>query len=218
MFGLIKKDILLMKSTISFIYFLPFIAIIFPVLQNPDLGMSIISLGTGFFLSMQVLQTISMDEASEWDKIESSMPITYKESALVKYILAIMLAMISLVGVAIVGYIFVTFKLLPSTDIMFHSLISFIIAILYNSVIIPVAFRYGSSNCKYIMMLTIGLPTLIMMLLKSFNIKISDILSVNFTFVKLISIIISILIFVISLIISIRIKSKFVLVWQKQKM
>lgn len=173
MVGLLRKDFLLIVRNLSPIYLLAFVATILPVIQNPFFLMPIISMTVGLFFAFQVLTTISLDEVANWYKNITAMPLSTEQEVLSKYLLSIILSSISALIVAIVGLIAVSFLPYIKDTLILYILLSFIIGLLYNSIIIPSAFRYGSSNCKFVLFIFVSLPTVFALIVRTLNIEIN---------------------------------------------
>lgn len=109
------------------------------------------------------------------------MPISIKEEVASKYILAILLGAFSLIIVSIIGGLAAIFLSISKLVLLFYIILSFVVGLLYNAIIIPSAFKYGSANCKYILFIFVSLPTLIALISRALNIKI-NIQNVNMSY------------------------------------
>ncbi|WP_412030657.1 ABC-2 transporter permease [Anaerosalibacter bizertensis] len=156
---------------------------------------------------MQVLQTISFDESTNWNKLTLAMLLSVSEVTLSKYLLALILAILSSIMVTLVGGLLNLIFKNTNNNLLFYIILSFSCGIIYNSFIIPIAIKFGTHNCKYIMMIFVTLPTFIAFILRHFNIKIQNI-KISYTLYLLILLIISLIIFIISYYISLCISNR----------
>lgn len=173
MLGLLKKDLLLIIRTISPIYLVTFLVVIFPIIQNPSFLMPIISLMVGLLFAMQVLSTMSLDEVVKWEKNLTAMPISVRDEVVSKYIFAILLSVFSLIIVSIIGRIAIMFLPISKLVLLFYIILSFVIGLIYNAIVIPSAFKYGSANCKYVLFVFVSLPTIVAFIAKTLKIEIN---------------------------------------------
>lgn len=179
MIGLITKDLLLIIKNLSFIYFLPLLVLIMPISQNLSLLMPILSIGITLLLASQVLNTFSLDESANWQKNIICMPITPNGEVLSKFILSCMLSLLSAILVFFIGIIAANYSIISVKDIASYVILSFSGGLLYNSIVIPTAYKYGSAKCRYILYLFIIIPTALPYILSVFKISyhINDLLT-----------------------------------------
>lgn len=204
MLGLLRKDYLLIKKNISAVYLFVFVAILLPIVQNRSLMIPIISLTISLLFAMQVLQTISFDESTNWKKFILAMPLSATEITLSKYVLSLILAVLSSIMVTLIGGLLIVAFRGESSTLLFYVILSFVVGIVYNSFIIPISIKFGSHNCKYIMMFFVTLPTLIAFVLNYFNIDFQNV-KIDYNLFLLALIIISLIISAISYYISLQI-------------
>lgn len=174
MIGLIKKDLLLILKNISIAYIFGILVPLFVVLQNPQFFMIIITLIISLMFAMQITTTMSLDENVKWRKNVTAMPITIFQESLSKYILTFLLASLSslivFVLVSIIGGVFLELNIYT---IAVYTFLCFTIVILYNAIVIPVSFKYGTSKGRYFIMAFMAIPISIPYLLKIFDLHIS---------------------------------------------
>jgi sterol desaturase/sphingolipid hydroxylase (fatty acid hydroxylase superfamily) len=75
MIGLIKKDFLVIIKSIKFLYLLPLLAPVFVAAQNPRIFMPLFSFVISMLLATFVTETMSADEAANWYRNVSAMPV-----------------------------------------------------------------------------------------------------------------------------------------------
>jgi hypothetical protein len=179
MIGLITKDLLLIIKNLSFIYFLPLLVLILPISQNPVLLMPILSIGITLLLASQVLNTFTLDENVNWQKNIMCMPVTPNGEVLSKFMLSCMLSSFSTILVFFIGIIAATYNIISIKDIASYVILCFGGGLLYNSIVIPTAYKYGSAKCRYILYFFIIIPTALPYILSVFNFRyqLSDILA-----------------------------------------
>jgi len=66
-----------------------------PISQNPSSLLPTISILMGIIFSTQVATTMALDEKSNWKKIATAMPLSLREIVASKYILSIILSVLS---------------------------------------------------------------------------------------------------------------------------
>ncbi|MDO5844795.1 MAG: ABC-2 transporter permease [Methanocorpusculum sp.] len=151
--ALILKDLLNLRTSLKT---LAVMMIIFGIIFIPGKNYIAFYFIMMIFAAMLPSTSISLDEMSKWDKYALTMPITRREIVKSKYILSIILACISLIISAVLTMIFV----LAFPEQIEHSVVSpfyFVIVIfalgpLYGSIILPILYKFGSVNARYIMM------------------------------------------------------------------
>lgn len=172
MIGLIKKDILLIVKNFSIVYLFTFVIVIVPIMQNPIFMLPIISLMVSLLLAAQVLITITHDESVNWGRSVSAMPINPSEEVGSKYLLALFLAIISTIIASLIGFVLYNFISLEKELVTFYVFLSFCVGLLYNSIIIPAALKFGSSKCRFVLLIFVTIPTIVAFILKSMNINV----------------------------------------------
>lgn len=207
MIGLLKKDIILIIKNVSYIYLIAVLAPIIPIIQNPNYLMIIVSLIFSLLFAAQTIQTLSLDEAINWNKIVSAMPVTIKEEIGSKYILSIFLSAISSIIIAIVGFSMYNVVHLTFQTIIFYVALGFSFGMLYNSIIIPAAYKFGTANCRFILFIFVLIPILINFGLQKLNISLQT-FKLSIGQIAFFMLILFIVLMFISYIISIRIQVK----------
>lgn len=209
MIGLIKKDLFLIAKNLSPLYLASFLVVIVPITQNPTFLMPIIGLMVSLLFASQILTTLSLDESANWEKNISAMPISCSEEVASKYIVSTILALISSMIVFIVGVSTINFIKLSMDMIVFYIALSFSLGILYDIIVIPSAFKFGTAKCRFVLLIFVTLPTIIPFVLEKLNIKVNPKLF-QFNISQLMSILL-ILVFIsmiISYIISVNIQKR----------
>lgn len=176
MFGLIKKDLFLIVKNLSLVYLFTFVVVIPPIIQNPSMLLPTISFLVAVTLATQIASTMVLDEKSKWEKIVTGMPLSDYEVVASKYILAVLFSFFSGIIVGIIG-ITVTL-LIPAISysfkiILVYAVLCVCIGILYNSIMIPATYKFGSGKSRMVLIAFVTLPTLVIFVLRSMNIHIN---------------------------------------------
>lgn len=176
MLGLIKKDLyLIIKKTkpIQFVFAIPGI---FVATQNITALMPILTLVISIMLVLLASQTINFDEAEKWDKILSALPISNSAKAGSKYILLIISALLASIIILLLGLLVQSKGIITKPAIMLYAIFAFSYTIMYTSIFIPSAYKYGVDNAKYVIMIFIFIPVMISLVVDVFNIDLTFIL------------------------------------------
>jgi hypothetical protein len=208
MIGLIKKDLMLIVKSFSVVYILAVMAPLFVIIQNKMLFMPILTMLIAFMFALQVTTTMSLDESVKWRRNVTAMPILTFHEAASKYILTLLLAILSSIIVLIFGItIGINLLSIDINTIIAYTFLCFSIVLLYNTIIIPASYRYGTAKSRYFLMLFMAIPISIPYLVKIFgldiNIEIITDLSTFWMLLGLLSFVL--LLLLISLLISIKI-------------
>lgn len=167
MIGLLKKDIMLIIKNFKLVYL---IAVLPPVLvsvSNPHYFIFIISMTLSVTIAMQTSITLELDERVRWERIVMAMPINVKSVAMSKYLLTMILALFDC------GLVSAILSIYYGSVILFYGITSAIVVIMYNMIIIPVSYRFGTGVSRYFLILFISIPILVIYIFKMFHINIS---------------------------------------------
>jgi ABC-2 type transport system permease protein len=209
MTGLLKKDFLLIIKNLSFIFLFPFIVVIIPVIKNSALLMPLASFMIALIFASQILTTMALDEMAHWKRNVSAMPIPSREEVGSKYILAFSMSLMSLIVVCIVGLLSADYLQITMDVVLFYMVLSFCIGILYNLIIIPAAFKLGTSKCKYVLFVFVIIPTATPFILDALNIKINfELIKLNIYEIMLLCLVVILFLMAISYLVAVRIQKK----------
>jgi|GEM_PF-322442 len=207
MIGLIKKDLLLILKSISATYIFGIVMPFFVVTQNPQFFTPILTLVISFLFAMQVTMTISLDENVRWRKYVTAMPIPAFYEAASKYIVTLLLAILSsLIVLVLENTIGRNLLAVNTNTIIVYTFLCFTIVLLYNAIAIPVSYKYGTARSRYIIMAFMAIPISIPYILEIFslNISIKEVIT-NTTLFWTISITLVLILFIVSLLLSTKI-------------
>ena len=112
-------------------------------------------------LSMMPLTSMAYDDMSKWDRYALAMPISKKDIVLSKYILSILLSLVSILVSFIITYLFI----LPRSDmgrseLLLVAYIIFSISLVYVSIVLPLIYKFGVEKTRIITMCVFAIPTM----------------------------------------------------------
>ena len=201
--GLILKDILNFKNQQGKTFLL-LIAIYFII----ALQMHSSSFFAGVWMIIGVslpISSVAYDEKAKWDKYALTMPVTRKDIVTEKYLLAALCVVtgniISLPIIAVID------KRLDMESLLVCGLMIGI-GFLFNAVILPFVFRFGSENARTIMIIVIAIPFLAAYLLSKLNLDIAGILEQNAKMIGMTAVVSVVVIYVVSYVISVLIMER----------
>jgi hypothetical protein len=168
MIGLLIKDFLVLKKYICTLFILVAIYVVFSFTSG---NMSFLNGMVSVVFAMIVITTFSYDDLAKWDKYALSMPITRKEMVLSKYLIAFIF-MITGSVVSIVSTII--FTLIKGSDFDIVLFLPIIIisegAVLFNSILIPLIYKFGVEKSRIMIFIVLAIPTVIIIILGKMNI------------------------------------------------
>lgn len=179
MIGLIKKDIYLILKNLSAVYLLAFLIVIIPATQNLEMLFPMLSFLLAMILSTQIAATMALDEKSNWTKMVFAMPLSKYAEVASKYLLSLLLGIISAGFVSLFGVLF-AYGLPNLTkgwdEVIAYSGVSFCICVLYNAIMIPATYKFGASKSRMVLLVIVAiLPTVGTLIMKKTGIKLSTI-------------------------------------------
>lgn len=134
--------------------------------------------------SMMIITTFSFDDISKWTRYAMIMPVSKKDLVIGKFIVLIIFCLIgSLFGLIIslvVGGITnkITFNLFGIEKLLFLTLVSWAISLVYGSISIPLTFKFGAEKGRMLLLVSFLIPVAICFgiykLLIILNIKITE--------------------------------------------
>lgn len=196
--GLILKDILNFKNQQGKTFLL-LIAIYFIIAMQ--MHNSSFFAGVWMIIGVSLpLASIAYDEKAKWDKYALTMPVTRKDIVAEKYLLSALCVVtgntISLPITAMID------KRLDMESLLVYGV--FIgIGLLFNAIILPFVFRFGSENARTITIIVIAIPFLVVYLFSKMKIDIIGILEQNEKTVGIIAGVSAIVIYIVSYMISV---------------
>lgn len=156
--GLMIKDILNLRKNFKItLLVIGFFAIYAYSSNNPSYMITMVTL----ILSMMPLTSMAYDDMSKWDRYALAMPISKKDIVLSKYILSILLSLVSILVSFIITYLFI----LPRSDmgrreLLLVAYIIFFISLVYVSIVLPLIYKFGVEKTRIITMCVFAIPTM----------------------------------------------------------
>lgn len=142
MLGLIKKDLLLMKTNAKSLLVIFIIYLLMTINGNFDIVVMF-----PLFMFVLLISTFGYDEYNNWDAYVNTLPVGRKNIILSKYLTSIILLMCSSIVSCIVAYVLTFFydkiDLSKSLSYVGGCLCGMLIAI---SLMYPLIFKYGSQK------------------------------------------------------------------------
>ena len=114
--------------------------------------------------SMMIVTTFSFDDNSKWTRYAMIMPVSKKELVGGKFIvLAIFCAFGSLFGLVVgsIGGLItnkITLDLVGIGELLFLALISWVIALIFGSMSIPLVFKFGAERGRVLLVVSFLIP------------------------------------------------------------
>ena len=115
------------------------------------------------------ISSIAYDEKAKWEKYALTMPITRKELVTSKYVLSFLFIILG--NLLSLPFIYLIDKKLDTENLL-TALVLMAMGILFNSIMLPFTFRFGSENTRVIMILVVAIPFLIVYILQKLDINI----------------------------------------------
>ena len=114
--------------------------------------------------SMMIVTTFSFDDSSKWTRYAMIMPVSKKELVAGKFmVLAIFCAIGSLFGLVVgsIGGLItnkITLDLVGIGELLFLDLISWVIALIFGSMSIPLVFKFGAERGRVLLLVSFLIP------------------------------------------------------------
>lgn len=202
--GLLLKDLFtLRKQGKVYLLLLAFYLFYTILTKNVSMMSSMIAM----LCAIAPITTLAYDENCKWDRYALSMPISRKMIVLSKYVFGILLILISMVIVAPLSMMVVTYtremELKPAIMIV---LAVNGIAILFISILLPLLFKFGVEKGRLLMFVIFFIPLAFVYLYKKINLGLPS--KETFELLGYLSPVFLIIIVLISMVISIRIYEK----------
>ncbi|NLK95338.1 MAG: ABC-2 transporter permease [Clostridiales bacterium] len=162
MLGLMLKDMLNLKKQIKTI---GIILVLYAVIFIPQNNAEFISGMMAMISVMMSLSLFSIDEASKWDKYALSMPITFKDVVLSRYLISIFFILVS----AILGFLalIISSKLvqnIPLKEIGINIGVVLAVGLIIISIITPLIYKFGAEKGRILVFVVFLVPTVLVLL------------------------------------------------------
>ena len=141
-----------------------FILLVFAIALIPFSGVEGYIFVCAILCSMMIVTTFSFDDNSKWTRYAMIMPVSKKELVGGKFIvLTIFCAVGSLFGLVVgsIGGLIsnkITLDLIGIGELLFLTLISWVIALIFGSMSIPLVFRFGAERGRVLLLVYFLIP------------------------------------------------------------
>ncbi|MBE5947975.1 MAG: ABC-2 transporter permease [Lachnospiraceae bacterium] len=171
MLGLIKKDLLLLKTNTKVFIFIILFYILFGV--TSDFGPAVITAMLTLVMSMMVLSTMQWDEQAKWNSYALTTPVSRKMLVVSKYLLSLITIVIGTIMGFVCSIIVALTKSLIfdgqnyafNLETLVIILTVFGVMLLINAIILPAIYKFGVEKARVILLVLIGLPVFIISVL-----------------------------------------------------
>lgn len=171
MLGLIKKDLLLLKTNTKVFIFIILFYILFGV--TSDFGPAIITAMLTMVMGMMVLSTIQWDEQTKWHSYALTTPVSRKMLVISKYLLSLITIAIgaitgficSIIVALIKNLVFNAPKYSFDTEALVITFAVFAVMLLINAILLPAIYKFGVEKSRIILLVLVGLPVFIISVL-----------------------------------------------------
>ena len=141
-----------------------FILLVFAIALIPFSGVEGYIFVCAILCSMMIVTTFSFDDNSKWTRYAMIMPVSKKELVGGKFIvLTIFCAVGSLFGLVVgsIGGLIsnkITFDLIGIGELLLLTLISWVIALIFGSMSIPLVFKFGAERGRVLLLVSFLIP------------------------------------------------------------
>ena len=169
MLGIIKKDLLMIKSGLKSIIVILFIYVFYTVKFEMDMSFLL-----PFMTVMICLSTFTYDDFNNWHLFATSLPQGRINVIKSKYITTIALIIITTIISIVVGLIIGKYRGNLNIEEMLSSIMGELLAIIFMmSVLFPILFKYGAEKGRIAMIvLGMGMMGLVILVTNTININI----------------------------------------------
>ena len=152
--GLLIKDFLVLKKTGIIFIALTGLYLVINVFMDMDMGPMLT-----FLCGLLATSTFAYDEQAKWDACALSMPLTKRDMVLAKYVLALFLGLFGVVLGAVMGIgRALALGAMDWQGFLVTSVIAMCGSILFNSLTLPMLYKFGAEKSRLIMIGCYALP------------------------------------------------------------
>ena len=152
--GLLIKDLLVLKKTGVIFVVLTGLYLVMNVFMDTDMGPMLT-----FVCGLLAISTFAYDEQAKWDACALSMPLTKRDMVRAKYALALILGFIGAVLGSVVGIgRGLILGLMDWQGFLVSAGIAVCASFLFNSLTIPMLYKFGAEKSRLIMIACYALP------------------------------------------------------------
>lgn len=146
MFGLIKKEIFMMKNYMATSGIVMLILIIAMICsESAEIGIL-----SGYIVAFTAISPITMiayDEKNKWDRYSSAMPVTKNQQVLCKYLMVIL-------SIAILTAIFVALCAIKGETLIYIkwvTIIPVVMATIVSGIELLMAYKFGANKARFVL-------------------------------------------------------------------
>jgi len=160
---LIKKDFILLQRSLTPALLFPIFFALIAAYASEELFMLLMTMILSAYLPSFVIQILTLDENTKWDKYILSLPVKPKTEACARYILLLFLSLFSVFLIFVIGSAVRISGLVSVSDGMLSAacLYALIYGLLMGDAAIPVMYRFGAVNGRYVIMLSAIVPVIV---------------------------------------------------------
>lgn len=160
---LIKKDLTLLRRSLTPASTMPIFISVIVAFVNPEFFMILLVLILGAFFPALTIQILTIDESTRWNQFMRSLPVKPHIEAIARFVLLLMLSALSAVLIAALGFIASAAGLVEITGqyLFLFSMYGLVYGLLMGDVAIPVMYRFGAVDGKYVIMAFTFIPIII---------------------------------------------------------
>ena len=153
--GLILKDLFVLKDVLK-IYVVIFLFYGWMALADGQTGllMAIVFVCS----TVRPVNALAYDERSHWDRVANTMPVSRRRIVLAKYLLSLLLAGASSI---MAGLVMVVGRIVPLVEIVASIVVMLAMGAVYQAVLIPIIYKFGSEKSRIIMVAAMMIPWLL---------------------------------------------------------
>lgn len=157
--GLIIKDFLNLRKNLKItLLIIGFFAIYAYGTNNPSYMIAMVT----FILAMMSITSMAYDDMTKWDRYALAMPISRKDIVISKYILSILLSILSI----LISFSATYLLILPRSnmdrkELLLITYVVFYISLVYVSVILPFIYKFGVEKTRIISIVIFAIPAMI---------------------------------------------------------
>ena len=202
MLGLLYKDFYIIgKYSLKLILVIAVLFII-TVSSGSDLA-SLFPVYFSMLSTILLLSNMAMDEQKNWNLYALTQPITRKVLVGSKYILGIIISVVSLVAVLLLIYSASLISGKPLTsDEIYIALISVSTFYIIASFLVPLVYKFGVEKARLAILAICFLPTLIVILSTKLNCSLSILITLSPTTLSIIYVVFITVLYILSFLIS----------------
>ena len=160
---LIKKDVILLRRSLTPASIVPIFISFFVAFVNAQLFMVMLAIILSGYFPSFIIQILTIDESTRWKQFMRSLPVKPNIEALSRYLLLFMLSALSAVLIPAIGFLVRIAGLIQVSGLylLLFSMYGLFYGLLMGDVAIPVMYRFGAVNGKYVIMAFTFIPIIV---------------------------------------------------------